>query len=231
MDDFEDWDFGELVKNIPPKWHDSVNDYLRSLSWQKARAMYHANHATYAAKQEYGPSVVIRIYGKDWKEPHVSVVADTLGCIHALHEMADAIAQLLNILILEDQLPEYRVTFHRILEKLKNRPRTPLFKAVLALSESNEFKYIDAFCNNVKHRFLIEHGRSVEVHVPVLEIPAPPIPKEGFSIQGTKFESFKRDNHRFPELWAEDIYKGYRNRIISLVENIICEMIILSTET
>ena len=97
---------------------------------------------------------------------------------------------------------------------------SPIYRQLFKLAESDEFRYIDAFCNTVKHRFQPRQGLNVEITLEPLEIrhteegEVEATGGEGSARQGTKFRDFvrvkKSHSEMYPATWAQDIYQQYK---------------------
>ena len=182
-------------------------DYTRSLELQQIRATFHADQAREAA---------IRHYQSSGTKPNVAVMAETIACVHALHAMADSIAQIINAFVLEEseRLSEDKVSFWPIMEKLKAQmPNSQLDDAVGKLKKSSKFEYIVAFCNKIKHRSLVNYGQGLTIDVSG-------IPAE----HDVQFTNFEYDGKPCPRLWAREIFLDYRSEIFRLVAEVIKEV-------
>lgn len=179
--------------------------YLRSLSWQHWKAYYHAQQAQkvwdeFKAAHPHGE---IGGSNEQWWEVYYASAAETEATVQVLHAEADIIAQIANRIILRGLVPERDVNLDSVLRKLKCQNRGPRVAAEIeTLRNSREFRYIDAFCNTIKHRRLINKQWHVE------------------GGEGTRNKedvrflafSYKRDNN-FPITWASDITGPYRERL------------------
>lgn len=178
--------------------------YLRSLSWQHRKAWYHAQQAqkVWDDFKAAHPRHEIGGSNEQWWEVYYASAAETEATVQVLHAEADIIAQIANRIILRGLVPERDVNLHRVLCELKCQNRGPHVAAQIeTLKSSREFRYINAFCNTIKHRRLIDKQWHVEGG-------------EGTrNKEDVRFLAFCYEGKPFPITWASDITGPYRKRL------------------
>jgi hypothetical protein len=216
-------------------------DYLKALSWQNARACFHADQAFVAARTDIQSTDDVKAGGIVWKEPDVIAIAETIACVHAMHAMAETILEMINDLFSSkgDEEEKAWLSFNIILKILKSDKRCQqLYEKLSQLESSTEFQYIRAFCNTVKHEYsAIHQGRAVQINVPPIEIrvtdqgiPELITVEEGDTEQGMKFVPFgyevksEKVTYYFLSLWAREIYLDYRGEICKHVVDVLKEI-------
>lgn len=201
------WSFEELrdmcrKKGIP----DSVI-YQNSLGRYWRQAGFHAEKAQEVWKALFGSSFTLG--DKRFNEAVFSYEAYVEACVRALHSMADILAQIINVVILRNRFPEHRVSAKKITEFMEKHGTAPqVTKRMREFIDSDVFRYIDAFCNTIKHRRLIKTHMRMEYG------------GDYRNETGIKFKQFHFKGVAYPETWGSDILKKYRNQIRDLVNNI-----------
>jgi hypothetical protein len=126
------------------------------LTWRQCHANFHKEEA-----QKTWTSL-LKFHNPEDKlivDSLFSYDANLVACIQSLHSMGDILDQIVNVLVLKEPLPEEKVNNKTISEKLGKLSTNPYIKRIYdsrkKLRDSNEFIYINAFCNMIKHRRLI----------------------------------------------------------------------------
>jgi hypothetical protein len=133
-------------------------------------------------------------------ETKLKIQANTLASIHTVRSIYDLFAQLVNGLLLIPPLPVYSCDFIKVTEKL---PSSELKIYLKELSQSDEFLYINAFVNTIKHRNLVDFEASIKFDT---------------GISGVEFKAFSYSSRDFPAMWAEDVLKqslSVKNAIVT----------------
>jgi hypothetical protein len=204
------WDFAELQDHCLKKGVADSTIYQRSLGWRWARADFHAEKAQAVWKELYGASFSTHDprFGAAW----FSYEAHVEGCVYALHAMADILAQIINIVVLKSRLKEEDVAVRQLVKLLKSEPSaSQVMASIQRLLDSDEYCYIDAFCNTVKHRRLLDTKFRAEDGIGTRN-------KEGI-----KFLPFSYKGKTYPESWGDDILE-YRLRINDLVKEVVMSL-------
>jgi hypothetical protein len=123
--------------------------------------------------------------------------------------MVDILAQIINVVILKKRIREENVTSWNVFNYLKSHNIAPYVSELMGkLLESNEFQYINAFCNTIKHRRLIntrfraEYGENYR------------------NESGIKFVEFNYKGVTYPETWGSDFLGNKTVRIRDLVTDV-----------
>lgn len=127
---------------------------------------------------------------KDYAHARIASEAHILGSIHSVRAVWDVFAFLVNDLAVPNKIDERRCDLFRVWQSL---PDSPLKNDIGHLLESHWFKYISAFINTSKHRYLVPHAFAV-----CFESENTGIRVEGFEYQGKSFSAY----------WAQDLLKG-----------------------
>ncbi len=126
----------------------------------------------------------------EYRAAKIASEAHILGCIHSARALFDVFAFLVNGLILENAVREDRCSVSTVVPAL---PTGALRDRLQILLDSHWYKYVCAFVNTAKHRYLIRHGYWVS-----FESGAAEIRLEGFTYNGESYATCS----------AEDVLKG-----------------------
>jgi len=200
----EEWNYSELSKLCKEKGIPDAIIYQNSLGWRWKRADYHAEMASKVWSDLFKESfsfVDQRCY-----EAIFSYEAQVESCAQALHSQADILAQIINVLILGNRLPEDSVSIKKVVAIMENENIAPdIAKSARQLLNDGIFNYIEAFCNTIKHRRLIktdfraEYGESAR------------------NESGLRFEEFLFKGDTYPQTWGSDILEKYRFHLLDLI--------------
>ncbi len=130
-----------------------------------------------------------------------------------LHSLADIICQIINQAVLKSQFDEGEVSIKKIIGELqKDNSKKDIENALEQLRDSDEFKYISAFVNTIKHRRLLDTDYYGEFG-------------QGKSnTMGVRFLSFqygKRNNlQNYRDTSAETILNDYMKCIFDFIDKI-----------
>jgi len=201
------WHFGNLRDVCRKKGIPDPTEHLIALSWRWKRGDFHADMATEMWNDLLGQSFTV---GDNVYQEHVfAYEAHVEACVCCLHSLSDLIAQVINDVVLNRQLGEHNVSMHQVIslmdsqgvaDEVQNRSET--------FTASNEFGYVEAFCNTLKHRLLVKadfHGE---------------FGGEYRNEMGIRFQSFRCKGRLWPMTWGSDILRDKRAEIAELVVRI-----------
>lgn len=126
--------------------------------------------------------------------------ANLVSCLQTARNLWDITAQLLNATVNPSPMPEERCHLFRLRDAL---PPMPLKDFVEALSESGDFRYVNAFVNVTKHRRLVDHGFSVSFVENRI---------------GMRVSAFHYDGANYPQKWGNDALQAavnVKNQVIA----------------
>lgn len=122
-------------------------------------------------------------------ETKLIIQANSQACIHTARSIYDLFAQLVNGLLLSEPLPLGMCDFFKIKDKLEN---SKLKDYLSELSATEEFLYVNAFVNTIKHRNLVSFDALADT---------------GEGKIGVKFQPFIYNGETYPAMWAEEVLK------------------------
>jgi len=204
------WNIEELRKlyraKVVPKNELLLEEFLSSIGQKIERANYHAQKAKEVWKDFFKPSKVIIPSPQFDSATNISV-AEIEALVNILNSMADILAQVINATLLElvnQSVPEDMVFAYKILDKLSKFPQyQDVTKTFSLFLNSKEFKYINAFCNTMKHRKLLDID--YHLHIDYRE--------KGKIQEGLRFKEFTYKGNVFPATWSTTIEEDYRLKI------------------
>jgi hypothetical protein len=178
--------------------------YLHSFQWRFLRAPFHAQRA-----QEEWNNLwqlhTLTMDGEEYNTAEFSYEANAEACVQALHATADILAQIVNVAVLKSALEEHQVSIVKVKHRLKKQDTAPeVLTSIRNTLHSQAFRYVDAFCNTIKHRRLI-----------------------GVSIFGAwgaglpnrvdlKFKEFEYRSTTYPETPGNVVLNDYREELFAL---------------
>jgi len=203
----EKWKFSELNKLCKEKGIPDAKIYQNSLGWRWKRADYHADMASKVWSDLFKGSfsfVDQRCY-----EAIFSYEAQVESCVQALHSQADILAQIINVLILENRLSEDSVTIKKVVKILEDESiASEIAKSARQLIGDEIFNYVEAFCNTIKHRRLIKTDFRAEFG------------ENARNESGLRFEEFIFKGNTYPQTWGSDILEKHRYHILDLINEV-----------
>jgi len=211
------WNVEDFRKLCQEKEIGDTTTYQNTLHWKIALVNFHAEKSQNVWDELYNKlnegKKSISINDPEWGEAEFASEAHTVAAAHALHSMADIMAQIVNIVVINGRFSEGQVTMKKILKHLDDNSIAPQIKIVIEhLLNSSEFRYIDAFVNTIKHRNLIDTNWGLEYG-------------EGKRNEaGVRFKEFKYNGYLYPLTWTSQIVHDYKTKIIELVLNIGIEL-------
>ena len=218
------WDAEELGHLLRPgpapiDPHDEPDPYryLLALNWQRMRAVLHANKVESAREAFWQDwrSKRMPLGSEDWKQAMWEIAAEATACVQSLHTMEDSLAQLIDALIWPGEHDEDRIKPGIVARKLgREYPESGILKRMQALRESEEFRYIDAFCNKTKHVDPINTRHYMERMLgPELTV-----------AEGIGFSDFSRFGQFYPSLSVDILCSEYRKKVFELVQAVLDEI-------
>jgi hypothetical protein len=206
------WSFDELrelcrKKGMSNEVISKFSIYANSLNLRFQRAEFHSDQAHNIFRELFSKS--FSLGDKKYNVAKFSFEANVEACIQFLYAMVDILAQLINIVILDNSFSENDVSLKRIVKYMKKSSIAPevLFE-LNRLINGDQFNYIESFCNTIKHRRLIktefraEYGGNYR------------------NEEGLLFCEFNYGNITNPKTWANDIIDNYRKDICSMINKI-----------
>ncbi|MCX6821928.1 MAG: hypothetical protein NTW30_04080 [Candidatus Aenigmarchaeota archaeon] len=148
----------------------------------------------------------IEVGGSLWGKTEIESKSQTESVAQILHSTADNLAQIINKSLLSGRYPIDKVYLKVIKNDLKIID-TNIFNEVESLLTSDEFKYIDAFVNTIKHQKIVDHNWKVDS-------------KRPFSQNAIQFKGFDYKGNTYPAMWSDEIIGPIRGKIIDLILNI-----------
>ena len=201
------WKFSALNELCKAKGIPDAKLYQTSLNRRWKRAEYHAETAARIWSNHFKGSFSIPDEQND--KPFFSYEAQVESCAQSLHALADILAQIINMVVLRGKRKEDDVSIKAILKTMQKEDiAEDVVTQVNKLLSDDAFRYIEAFCNTIKHRRLIrtnfraEHGETTR------------------NENGLIFEEFTFKGNVYPQTWGSDILEQYRVRVFKLITNI-----------
>ncbi len=203
------WSFEELRglcrgKGISDNVISNFSTYGTSLDWRYHRAKFHAEQAHNIWKDLVSQSFS---FGDErYNEAEFSYEAYVEACVQSLHSMADILGQIINIVLLGGHFSEDNASLKKVAGYIKKGGIAPnVLTNLKELLDSKEFRYIEAFCNTIKHRRLIKTQFRAEYG------------GDYRNEEGLVFEEFNYKAVTYPKTWAKDIIDKYREKVFNMV--------------
>jgi hypothetical protein len=201
------WKFSELNKMCEEKGVPDAKIYQNSLEWRWKRSDYHADMASKIWSDLFKES--FSFVDRRCNEAIFSYEAQVESCVHALHSQADILAQIINVLVLCNRLPEDSVSIKKVVKIMEDESIAPeVAKSLRQLIDDGVFKYIEAFCNTIKHRRLIKTDFRAEYG------------ENARNESGLRFEEFVFKGDTYPQTWGSDILERHRFHILDLITEV-----------
>lgn len=201
------WDLSNLRRVSQEKGIPDLSVHLAALSWRWKRGDFHSDMAAEAWNSLLRQSFTV---GDSVFRKHVfAYEAHVEACVCCLNSLSDLLAQVINDVVLNRQLPEHQVGMKRVIDEMGsvNRAREVRNRSKTLIG-SDEFGYVEAFCNTLKHRLLVKtdfHGEFGGEYKNEL---------------GIRFQSFEYKGRTWPVTWGSDILGNLRAKIAELVVGI-----------
>jgi len=191
-------------------------DYVKSLLKKKRFIDYHAEMSTKVWEDLFQAYNGKSLSPNDekWIEAEVKSEANAIALMYHLHSLADIMAQIINRVVIDNQLRERDVGIYTVKKKIekeddKNKKR--LLKRIEELLNNMHFKYVSAFVNITKHRYMIDTKYWMEL-------------KKGNYTQGLRFKKFNYNGIYYPKTWIKEIATTFREGILNCIINIGVEL-------
>lgn len=124
---------------------------------------------------------------ENYYEEKLRLQANSIAALHSVRSVFEYFAQLVRMLLIENELTEKECSISR----LKNRlPSSPLKNYLQEVLSSYSYKYSSALGNTLKHRSLAKFGSVLKVQT---------------SETGFYFQSFEYNGTRYAEKWAMEV--------------------------
>ena len=201
------WNFSELNELCRGKGIPDAKIYQNSLDWRWKRADYHAEMASNVWSDLFKES--FSLGDQRFNKAVFSYEAQVEACIQSLHSLGDILSQIINVLVLDSRFSEDAVTIKKVVKLMKKEYLAPeIAESTRQFLDDPSFKYIEAFCNTIKHRRLIktdfraEYGENVR------------------NESGLRFEEFIFQGNTYPQTWGSDILEKYRLHLLDLITEV-----------
>jgi hypothetical protein len=207
----ETWNFDELRdlcrrKGFSDDLISRISEYANSLSWRYHRAKFHAENSHAILKKLFAKSLTLG--NKRYNKAAFSYEAHVEACILSLQAMADILSQIINNVLFGKRYPDHSVSIKIIINNIeKNKSSPDLVVKLKELVNSNEFRYIEAFSNTIKHQRLIKTNFKAEFG------------GNYRNQEGLVFREFSYKDVSYPETWGSDIIDKYLKKIFELVND------------
>lgn len=203
------WDNIEFTKLCNSKGLPESKIYQNTLAWKFACASYHNKRGEKVWDDLYQESkktgISINWSSREWGEAMLKSEAEAVACAHVVNTMVDVFLQIINSSLLQNRFPESKVKISKIKKELeKHKGMSEILSKLKSLENSDEFKYIRAFDNTLKHRRLIDLGYTVHINTEEAR-------------KGIKFRDFEYNGNVYSTTWAQDITEKYRKTIIDYI--------------
>lgn len=203
------WNFKELRDLCATKGLPDSQVYQDTLFWKRQRSSYHAEQYREIWREFFSSSNEIQVGGEGWNRAQFASEAHVEAMAQVLHSMADILAQIINKVALCAKFLEGDVKLSKILKELEKKPQAvKIVERINKLQNSDEFGYIDAFVNTIKHRRLLDRVFHLEYG------------KGKRNDKALCFRKFEYKGNWYGFTWATDIIGPYRNRILELVSEV-----------
>lgn len=189
------WDIKKFQSECSNQGITGVEPYLGAFLAKQWRVQQFGEKAQDGWKEFFSASKTdVAVGDKDWKVMQMTVESYVEAALQALHSMADIMAQLINVTVLNSHLDESDVSLGAV-----TNPRNPnidgsnVANAVENLKQSSDFLYVQAFVNTIKHRRLLDTEYRMELSA-------------GTGLDhGIRFLAFTYKGHPKSAMWLSEI--------------------------
>ncbi|MFA5276699.1 MAG: hypothetical protein WC417_07400 [Candidatus Omnitrophota bacterium] len=205
------WNLNELRDMFVAKYGNNLlprlEEYLYTIHWKKWRTEFHIEQSDHIWAELFKLPVV-SASDEPFQKALESAQAEAEATVQTLHAIGDILAQAVNLTIFGPvALSEDNVSLHNVLKKIREQGAAPkVEQALISFKSSNEFKYVDAFCNTVKHRKLIDVFYHFHADI-----------KNDTLQEGIKFKEFSYKGDSFPAIWFDSVSKEFKLTIYDLL--------------
>lgn len=204
------WNLEDFYKECTQRGITDVYPFLKTLSLKEHRANYLAKKSLTVWDDLFSQSTVITYGDETWNETELLSEAYTEAALLYTQSMSDIVAQVVRICMNINSLTIDNVSLDTVIKKLtKNnslsQPEANVLQALNNLKSSDEFKYVNAFMNMSKHRYLVDTEHHTEFGVGTR------------NDIGLRFKEFEYKAAIFPITWQADIVRDYIPTCINLI--------------
>jgi len=193
------WNGDELIELCKQKHDRDIEAYWNSLIWHNELAEFFAGRAIEAWDES---TCKITFHEKAF-----ACEAYVVACVQSLNPMADMLGQIINIAVLGGSNNENKVKASKISKKLQKKEYFGIKGSWDEFYESDEFSYVNAFSNTIKHRRLVR-TKSIQFDITGTH--------EG---GGNVFMPFEYNDINYPSKTVSTIVNQYRLKIREFVLN------------
>jgi hypothetical protein len=217
------WDTSELLTYCSKQYTDDAAIYFKALQ-QKIKRIHFLKKEIEKSPKFPFPDFDINNKSDKHKflEPGLLILTHTESIAHNLHSLPDVLAHIINVIILDplgSRLESRKINIKKIkdinntlqkdssLESWRKQYYKDIVDAINNLLECDEYKYINAFVNTIKHRHLIDNEYLFKIN-------------QTIHISDWQFIEFERDNTLYPSITITKLINDDQEKII----NIFCEV-------
>ncbi|WP_336775305.1 hypothetical protein [Paenibacillus sp. MMO-58] len=134
-----------------------------------------------------------------------------IAALQAIHPIADIMGQIINLTVLNSHFAVHDASLYKVktkLTNLNNPQHAAIISAVDTLYTSNEFMFIDAFVNTIKHRNLIESYHYAEYGT------------DTENRNGLRTEQFEYKQNTYSPIWVDTVINNYFSTVFDNAINI-----------
>lgn len=209
------WSVEEFIEKCNLRGIPSTDEFIDSMNHGIWRCRFHAEMSnTYWDSLYLNPEVnEVDEFSPLVLDAETKSEFEFIAALQAIHPLSDLIAQIVNVVILNSSLQIHQVTLNKVKDRLPDQDEyTAISESINALITSEEFKFIDAFVNTIKHRHIIETENHGDFG-----------PGSANRV-GLKTLAFTRNGHIFEAVWIKDVLETYLEKVIELIGKIGTEM-------
>lgn len=192
-----------------------LEKHVYTLRWNQDKVSLHKEAIEQCWNDVFGlPKVSFG--GKKFKHAYYYSMAEGEAIIHSLHSQADILACLINVILGSRKLTG-KFYFWTVKKKLEEFGiASEVTNNMQFLLDAQEFKYVNAFCNTIKHNCLINASWKPGN---LLEPNSYEKIKSGMKFSAFTYRnSFTSRDESYPAVHIRDIYGSYR----SVIDDKIC---------
>lgn len=150
--------------------------------------------------------------GHDFMIAQFTAEAHVIAFAQTLHSTADILANILSISLDIKPTKQRNITLHNVKEEMKTQKIAPIvYKQVEKFYDSDEFLYLAAYVNTVKHKSLVKANYSVKLNL-------------GEEYHGLKIKSFSRNSRKWNSKWTDEFVDKDFKEISNMFGSIGCAL-------
>ena len=183
--------------------------YFQTLNWKFVSAHFHALKSEEIYNAIFDSGVVRFSDGKVQKALDETVF-ETEAMIQVLHSMGDIMGQILNLAVLgANAFPDDSMgLLFKVSDRISSRNLAPnISNALNVLKDSQEFKYMKAFCNTIKHNTILDFD--YRMHFDFRD--------KNNSQQGLRFKQFVYKGDTYPVTWVHVVRDEYSLKLFNVI--------------